>query len=131
MNNLMNNTLWFHLVEILITLTAAGFSVAYYVKWHNGKRWVRIVTVMIMLYFAIIHSLVLFGILDNATYDFLYIRPIMPLLYAIPCADVIVDWRRNTLNFADHFKSELHPLIKVDSSYVKHKHKNNVKKRKL
>jgi hypothetical protein len=125
----MNDVKYFLLLDAIITTGSALFSLAYYIKWKNGKTWVRVATFLLLGYFATVYILVLFGVLNPITYGHLYIRPALPALYVLSCADVIVDWRKNSANLADHLKRELTPFLRL-SEYIETKTKTRPNDRK-
>ncbi len=88
---------WDHvhlLINGIVSLISAGANIFYIWKHANGKKYVRLVSVFVMLYFTGIQLATAFNYLDHEIFEAEYLRPWMPVLYLIPVFDVIVDFKK-------------------------------------
>lgn len=88
-------------LELVVGTLVAGISACanlYYIVRHsNGKKSVRMITFVIMLYFFIVQLGVLAHLIPMYVSDSYYLRPWIPVLYVIPIFDIIVDFKPKSI----------------------------------
>lgn len=89
------------LIDSISAFVAAFYSLAYVLRWRNGKSITSIISFFVFGYLGLVHSMAFFDILDRLTYGYTYIRPALPLVYGMIVAHVYIDGRKNIVNRAD------------------------------
>lgn len=89
------------LLDGVIALGAAVYSLAYLLHWRNGKTITSFLSIFLFGYLGVIHLLAFFHILDRATYGATYVRPFLPLVYGMILAHVYIDWAKNSISKVD------------------------------
>lgn len=82
------------LLNALVSFISAGVNLYYVMKHSNGKKGIRLVSCVIMIYFTIIQLAAGVGWMEYHDFGVEYLRPWMPVLYLIPVFDVIVDFKK-------------------------------------
>lgn len=85
------------IINTAISGISAGANLYYILKHANGKKKVRLISFVAMIYFTLIQGLVVFGYLSQESFGSELLRPWMPVLYLLPVFDVIVDFKKQTV----------------------------------
>lgn len=82
------------IINAIFSGISAGVNFYYVLRHANGKKGIRLISSLVMIYFTIIQLFAASGVITYATYGAEYLRPWMPVLYLIPVFDVIIDFRK-------------------------------------
>lgn len=85
--------LWFN---ALIALASSLVNFAYYFKHANGKSKLRLLSGVVLLYFAMVYISAALGLVNDETIGPEYLRTFIGVLFLLPVWDTIADWKRKT-----------------------------------
>lgn len=85
-------------LDAIIAVGAGFYNLAYLLHWRNGKSLTSAISFILFTYLGVIHFFAFFNVLDRATYGPVYIRPVLPMVYAMIIAHVYIDWKKNQVN---------------------------------
>ena len=79
-------------VSIAALVLSAVYNIAYFIRHENGKKYLRLVSGLVLLYALALRLIMAWGRMDRTDYSDL-ILPIVWLIYLLPAADAFVDWQ--------------------------------------
>ena len=90
MELLISGSAW---LVFVAALAAAGCNIRYlYLHWHGEKRYLRLFTIVAVLYVAVLYALIGFSLLTISVLAALMARAAILILLSLLTAEVIADW---------------------------------------
>ena len=79
-------------VGILVLTISAAFNLLYYFRHANGKKYVRLISGIVLAYALVFRLLMAFGYIHRTDYSNLIVI-VAWLIYLLPAADAFIDWQ--------------------------------------